>query len=296
MTYTANPYNLANDSDATDPRRIEPEDIRRADLPPSAPLHGAHGYPNVALPERIVSGLAGAALTTFAVTKRRDVSGAALALAGGYLMYRAASGHCPGYAALHTGTTHATTGSPTTDSPTAVIPHGQGIKVEKSFVIQRPASELFAYWRNFENLPRFMDHLESVTIQDDTHSHWVAKAPFGKTVAWDAEIINEIPDRLIAWRSTENADIPNTGSVSFKPATGGRGTVLKVNLEYLPPAGILGMAVAKLFGEEPNQQVSDDLRRFKSLMEAGEIPTVEGQPQGNKEGFTHRKPLLKTTM
>ena len=258
------------------------------------PLGGAHDQPNVAMPERLVTGIAGAALTTFAITSKRDLGGAALALAGGYLLYRAASGYCPGYAMLRTGAgTNSST--PNTDSPSAIIPHGQGIKVEKSFTIGKPASELFAFWRNFENLPRFMGHLESVTVQDNTHSHWVAKAPFGKTVEWDAEIINEIPDELIAWRSTDNADIPNTGSVSFKTAPAGRGTILKVNLEYNPPAGTLGAFVARLFGEEPAQQVADDLRRFKSLMEAGEIPTVEGQPQGNKEGYTHSKPLLKAT-
>lgn len=257
----------------------------------NTPPDGVPDTTNVSPTERVITGIAGAALTTLALAKKRDVGGATLALAGGYLLYRAASGYCPGYAALRTGTGAS---SHTPDNP--VIPHGQGIKVEKSFTIQKPASELFAYWRNFENLPRFMHHLESVTVQDSTHSHWVAKAPFGKTVAWDAEIINEVPDALIAWKSTENADVPNAGSVSFKAAPAGRGTILKVNLEYNPPAGLLGAAVAKLFGEEPHQQVADDLRRFKSLMEAGEIPTTEGQPQGNKEGFTHAKPLLKTTM
>jgi len=291
MTYTTDPNNITDASETTITRGIEPSDIRRADLSPSVPLHGASHYPNVTLPERVVTGIAGAALTTYAVTKKRDLGGAALALAGGYLLYRAASGHCPGYALLRTGAN-----TPAVDSPTTVIPHGQGIKVYKTLTIQKPASELFAFWRNFENLPRIMNHLESVTVQDTLRSHWVAKGPFGKNVEWDAEIINEVPDELIAWRSTENADVPNTGSVTFKEATGGRGTVVKVNLEYNPPAGVLGAAIAKLFGEEPNQQVAGDLHRFKSLMEAGEIPTIEGQPQGNKEGFSHSKPLLKATL
>ena len=269
----------------------DPNNIRSADLPPNAPLHGSHHYPNVALPERIVSGVAGAALTAYAATKKRDLGGAALALTGGYLLYRAASGHCPGYAMLRTGAD-----TSAVDSPTAVIPHGQGIKVFKTLTIQKPASELFAFWRNFENLPRIMNHLESVTVQDTLRSHWVAKGPLGKNVEWDAEIINEIADELIAWRSTENADVPNAGSVSFKAAPAGRGTVVKVNLEYNPPAGALGAAVARLLGEEPNLQVAEDLRRFKSLMETGEIPTIAGQPQGNKEGFSHSKPFLKATL
>jgi uncharacterized membrane protein len=293
MTYlnTLNDGNIADASETTITRSIGGDDGGTSSSSHNKPLHGAHHYPNVTMPERVISGVAGAALTTFAVTKKRDLGGAVLALAGGYMLYRAASGHCPGYAMLRTGAEPSDI-----DNPTAVIPHGQGIKVYKTVTIQKPASELFSFWRNFENLPRFMHHLESVTVQDSTRSHWVAKAPFGKTVEWDAEIINEVPDELIAWASTENADIPNAGSVSFKTAPGGRGTIVKVNLEYNPPAGALGAAVAKLFGEEPNQQVADDLRRFKSLMEAGEIPTVEGQPQGNKEGYTHAKPLLKTTM
>jgi uncharacterized membrane protein len=251
-------------------------------------ISGANGQPNVHMVERVASGLAGAALTAFAVAKKRDIGGAAIAAAGGYLLYRGISGHCPGYAALHTGTAH------NTDSPSAVIPHGQGIKVLKSVTIDKPASELFTFWRNFENLPRFMRHLELVTVQDEKRSHWVAKAPLGRTVEWDAEIINEVPDELIAWRSLEGSDIPNAGSVRFKTLPNGRGTEIEVNLEYSPPAGLLGAAVAKIWGEEPNQQVSDDLRRFKQLMETGEISTVEGQPQGNNEGHTHSKPLMQT--
>jgi len=240
--------------------------------------HG--GYANIHPAERIASGIAGAALTTFAVARKRDAGGAALALAGGYLLYRGLTGHCHGYSLLRTGT------SGTSDSEAAVIPHGQGIKVEKSVTINRPLDEMFAFWRNFENLPRFMKHLEGVTILDEKRSHWVAKAPLGKSVEWDAEIINEKPNEMIAWHSVEPADIPNAGTVWFKTAPAGRGTIVKVNLEYNPPAGLLGMAVARLWGEEPNQQVMDDLRRFKNLMEAGEIPTTQGQPQGNTKGFT----------
>jgi uncharacterized membrane protein len=294
MTYTDtyNSENITDASETTITRGVSPLDSGTKSDSGGTGVNSDHYYTNVPTTERVITGIAGAALTTFAITKKRDIGGAALALAGGYLLYRATSGHCPGYAALRTGSS-APAG---TDSQNTVIPHGQGIKVERSFTIQKPASELFAFWRNFENLPRIMQHLESVTVQDETRSHWVAKGPFGKSVEWDAEIINEIPDELIAWKSTENADVPNTGSVSFKTAPAGRGTIVKVNLEYNPPAGVIGMAVAKLFGEEPRQQVGDDLRRFKSLMEAGEIPTVEGQPQGNKEGRTQAKPLLKTTM
>jgi uncharacterized membrane protein len=231
---------------------------------------------NVSLPERIASAVGGGALALYGARgARNSPAGAAAALAaGGYLLYRGITGRCAGYAALRTGTGHHA------DSETAVIPHDQGIKIVKAVTIDRPAAELFRFWRDFENLPRFMDHLESVAVQDGNRSHWVAKGPMGKTVEWDAEVINEKPDQMIAWRSLEGADVPNSGSVWFKELPVGRGTEVKVTLEYNPPAGVLGAAIARFWGEEPYQQVSDDLRRFKSVMEAGEIPTTEGQSHG----------------
>jgi uncharacterized membrane protein len=282
MTTTLEPSQAAVPSDGTG------ETSHRSDNR-DGHSHDTHGYSNVHPIERIASSLAGAALTTFAVSKRRDATGAAIAVAGGYLLYRGISGHCPGYAALRTGTAH------DAHNENAVIPHGQGIKVLKTVTINRPASELYAFWRNFENLPKFMRHLESVTVLDDKRSHWVAKGPMGMHIAWDAEIINDEMDRLIAWKSVKNASVPNAGSVSFKPLPAGRGTEVQVNLEYNPPGGLLGAAVAKLWGEEPHQQVRDDLYRFKQLMETGVIATVEGQPQGNKERHTHEKPLMQTS-
>jgi uncharacterized membrane protein len=137
--------------------------------------------------------------------------------------------------------------------------------------VNRPADEVYAFWRDFENLPRFMEHLESVQVTDEKRSHWRAKAPAGMTVAWDAEIIDDTPGERISWRSLEGSTVPNAGSVRFKPATGGRGTVITVEIEYQPPGGAIGATIAKLFGEEPEQQVSDDLRRFKQVIETGEI-------------------------
>jgi uncharacterized membrane protein len=146
--------------------------------------------------------------------------------------------------------------------------------------VNRPAAELYRYWRNFENLPKFMDHLESVRTTGEKRSHWVAKAPAGTTVEWDAEIINEKENELIAWRSLENADVDNAGSVRFQEAPAGRGTEVRVSLEYDPPGGMVGAAIAKLFGEAPDQQIQEDLRRFKQVMEAGERATTEGQASG----------------
>jgi uncharacterized membrane protein len=149
------------------------------------------------------------------------------------------------------------------------------VHIERAVTIDREPSELFRYWRDFRNLPRIMNHLESVTIYDDRHSHWVAKAPLDQRVEWDAEIVRELPERLIAWRSTANAQVPNGGSVHFTPAPGGRGTELRVVLVYWPPAGKLGRVIAMMLGEEPTLQMEDDLRRFKMQMEAGEVATGE---------------------
>lgn len=159
-------------------------------------------------------------------------------------------------------------------SPAASVGHKEGVRVEKTLTINKTPEELYRFWRNFENLPRFMDHVESVQVKDDTHSHWKVKGPAGKSVEWDAAIINDITNELIAWKSTD-AEIANAGSVRFRHAPGGHGTEVTVNLEYDPPAGKAGMLVAKLFGQEPTQQVQDDLRRFKQVMEAGEVPTSD---------------------
>jgi uncharacterized membrane protein len=154
------------------------------------------------------------------------------------------------------------------------------IRVRKSVTINRPTEELYAFWHDFQNLARFTKHVESVQITDDNHSHWIAKGPAGKKVEWDAETIEDRPNELIAWRSVEGSTVENSGSVRFEPATGGRGTVVRVEVEYYPPAGLLGATVAKLLGEEPKGQLEEDLRRLKQIMEAGEIITTEGQPAG----------------
>jgi uncharacterized membrane protein len=165
-------------------------------------------------------------------------------------------------------------------SPVASVPRGEGIKVEKSVVVNRPVREVYRFWRNFENLPRFMDHLEGVTVIDETRSHWIAKAPAGAKVEWDAVIHNEIEDELIAWRSLPGSDVSNAGSVHFTPLGDGSQTEVRVVLSYDPPAGKVGAAVAKLLGEEPSKQVEDDLRRFKQVMEAAEAPGNSRHPAG----------------
>jgi len=143
--------------------------------------------------------------------------------------------------------------------------------VQKSLVINHSPEELYRFWHNFENLPRFMYHLESVQPTGDRRSHWVVKGPAGTMVEWDAEITEDRPNELIAWRSLEGSDVNNQGVVRFERAPGNRGTIVRVEIEYNPPGGIIGATIAKLFGKEPGQQVQDDLRRFKQLIETGEV-------------------------
>lgn len=145
------------------------------------------------------------------------------------------------------------------------------IRTRRSITINKSPEECYAFWHNFENLPQFMRHLESVTVTGERRSHWKAKAPAGATVEWDAETTDDRPNELIAWRSTDGADVYNAGTVRFERAPGGRGTEVRIELEYKPPLGKLGSKVAMLFREEPGQQVMDDLRHFKQVMETGEI-------------------------
>ena len=230
---------------------------------------------NVGQTERWASAIGGGALALYGLT-RGTKGGVALALIGGTLVYRGMSGHCSVYevAGLNTA------GTESERNPNVSVSSGRGVKVEKSVTINRSPEELYSFWRNFENLPRFMNHLESVKVEGANRSHWVAKGPAGTSVEWDAEVYNEKENEMIAWRSLEGSEVDNAGSVHFEPATGGRGTVVRVVLKYDPPAGKLGALVARLFGESPSQQIDEDLRRFKQLMEAGETATTKGQTSG----------------
>jgi uncharacterized membrane protein len=237
---------------------------------------------NVGEVERWASAIGGGALAVYGVTRLlsgASLGGAVLALVGGALVYRGTTGHCNIYEAAGINTA-----GTSTDNPVVSVAASRGIKVEKSVTINKSPEELYRFWRRFENLPRFMNHLESVTTTTESRSHWVARAPAGTTVEWDAEVYNEKENELIAWRSLDGADVDNAGSVRFEPATGGRGTTVRVTLRYDPPGGALGAMVAKLFGENPEQQIEEDLRRFKQVMETGEIPTTEGQPSGRSAG------------
>jgi uncharacterized membrane protein len=196
----------------------------------------------------------GGALAVYGAS-RRDMSGAGLAALGGLLVFHGIRSSRENIRPIH---------------------------VQQSSTIMRPVEEVYSFWRNFENFPRFMQHLRSVRNIDERHSHWEAYAPMGAALAWDAEITDERPNAYLVWRSLPDAALPNRGSVEFQTSHRGSGTVINVAIDYAAPAGKLGSVLAKLFGEEPEMQIREDLRRLKQLLEAGEIPTIQGQSSGRR--------------
>jgi uncharacterized membrane protein len=232
----------------------EPRNTR---LGPRRRAHGDRGGMNLSEIERWASIIAGAGLLLFAVRQRRGTGIAAGALGAG-LIARGSSGHCPVYAAAHVNTrqdTRDALGGP------------RGVLVHKTMTINRPVEDVYRFWRDLSNLPRCMQHLESVTPLGNGRSHWIAKGPAGMRVEWDAEIINEEENRVIGWRSLEHADVVSAGSVNFRECEGG--TEIVVRLQYSPPAGRMGALIARLFGEEPSQQIQEDLHRVKQCLETG---------------------------
>ena len=227
---------------------------------------------NVAQVERWFSVVAGSALAAYGL-KRRSGPGLLVSALGGVLVWRGATGHCPLFASLGISTAGE-------HERQVSVPYGRGTQVEKTVTINAPPDRLYSFWRNFENLPRFMENLESVEVIDDKRSRWVADGPAGLDAEWEAEIINEVPNELIGWRSVEGSRVDNAGSVHFTPAPGGRGTEVKVVLRYDPPGGKVGAAISRIFGEDPEWQVQEDLRRLKMIIETGELATIADQPSG----------------
>jgi uncharacterized membrane protein len=227
---------------------------------------------NVGDSERVISVAGGSILALFGLT-RGGLGGLLTAALGGGLIYRGATGYCPAYAAMEMDNAQ--------DSQLA-----RGVQLDQSLQINRSAEELYTFWRNFQNLPQIMTHLERVDVIDDRRSHWVAKVPAagGAPVEWDAEITRDEPNTAIAWRSLPDATITNAGEVRFEPGLGDRGTIVHVHIDYLPPAGRIGHWIASLLGENPSRVVREDVRRFKRLMETGEIPTTDGQTRGTCTG------------
>jgi len=203
--------------------------------------------------------LGGGALALFGLS-RRSKPGFALAAAGGLLAYRGAT----------------------------LEDADQEWYVETGFAINCSVEQAFRFWRNLENLPRFMRNLESVKVRDDRHSEWTAIGRMGQDIHWRAEIVEEKENEWIVWRSLEGSDIDCRGSVHFRPAVGDRGIIVTASMQCRPPAGAVGKAVALLLGKGPEFMIREELRRFKALMEAGEVPTIDGQTHGP------RSVLIKT--
>jgi uncharacterized membrane protein len=233
---------------------------------------------NVGSAERAASVAAGSILSLVGIS-RRSMTGLLAAGVGGAMIYRGASGHCHAYGAMGIDTAH----------PKDEIAQ-RGTHVEQAFLINRSAEDLYRYWRDFQNLPRIMTHLESVQVIDDRKSRWVARAPriAGGSISWEAEITRDEPNSAIAWRSLPGSRVETAGQVRFSKAMGDRGTEVHVFMDYIPPAGKLGHWIATLFGEAPRRQMRDDLRNFKRIMETGEILTINGQSHGTCTGVGKR--------
>lgn len=224
--------------------------------------------PNVHPLERWISIAGGGLLAVHGL--RRGRRGLVEAAAGVMMVRRGVTGKCEVYRAL---------GIRTSDS-TGALPYELGIHARAAVTIAQPRQAVFQFWRRLENLPRFMRHLISVQETDENRSEWVAEGPAGFHYRWTAEIVNEVLGEKIAWKSLPGSQIENAGSVTFRDAPGNRGTEIHVTLQYNPPAGSVGAYAARLLGREPEQEIARDLRRLKQYLEAGEIATTEGQPQG----------------
>lgn len=227
------------------------------------PMGGKGKEVNVGRNERNASLVGGAALALSGITsiaKRRILPGIAMMAAGGMLLYRGKTGHCDLYEAVGMDTAGA---------------EEHGLDVEKFLTINRTAQEVYDFWRNLENLPRFMRHLDSVRVTGDRSSHWKASGPGGTSVEWDADILEDYPGQLIRWHSVGDADIPNEGMVEFREAPGGRGTEIKVSIRYYPPAGTAGKIAAKVAHAISSQQIEEDLKRLKQILETGETATAQ---------------------
>lgn len=224
---------------------------------------------NIGQTERIISAAAGALLTTVGARRGSWL----LATLGGYLMFRGGSGFCPINQAIGRNTAEDSRVEP--------------LEISRSITVNKPRAEVYQYWRKLENLPKFMKHLQSVTQLDERRSHWVAPVPGTEKIEaignleWDAEIVDEVENERLLWRSVAEATVDNAGEVRFQDAPPGRGTEVHVTIRYTPPAGQLGTAVAKLFQPAFRQMIKEDIRRFKRIMETGLIPSNEG-PSGRE--------------
>ncbi|MBT1701773.1 DUF2892 domain-containing protein [Fulvivirgaceae bacterium PWU20] len=223
---------------------------------------------NVGSTERIASVLLGAAATVYGLRNLGSLSGIAMTIAGGMLVYRGASGYCMINNAIGRNTASRKT---------------PAMEVRGTFTVNKPRAEVYAYWRHLENLPQFMKHLENVTVKDQIHSTWVARIPGGVgSVTWESEITEDRPGELITWSSLPGSTVDNAGEVRFQDAPDNMGTEIRVKITYRLPAGDVGTIAAKLFSPVVENMIKEDLRGFKSILETGEVPTVVDQLLGSE--------------
>jgi uncharacterized membrane protein len=221
---------------------------------------------NIGDVQRLVSAIAGAGLLLEG-WRRWSLAGGALAVGGATLLYRAVSGYCPALGAMGIDMRDI---EDTNRLGRRKVHSDQATQIRRSIEINRPPNELYRFWRTLDNLPKIMSHLQSVEVINDRFSHWVVKTMPGlPTIEWDAEIINDVENERIGWRSLHDADVDHAGSVEFEPVGGGRASRLTVTMQYTPIVGRLGSAVAKFIGQDPEFKIADDLQRFKESMEAG---------------------------
>lgn len=234
-----------------------------------------HSETNVTDIERIASGIVGGVLAVSGlslVARGRVLSGSALGAAGAMLALRSVTGHCPVYERA---------GVRDADRDTASAPWTQTLALNRSIAIHRPAMDVYAYWRDLQNLPHIIPHLERVDVLDERRSRWFARGPANTPLTWDATIISDQAGESIAWTSPEDSELTMSGSVQFTAVPGvSADTLVRISMEYQPPAGALGGLVAKVFGRDPQRELEKGLRRFKAIMEAGEAIGTHGQPRG----------------
>jgi uncharacterized membrane protein len=238
---------------------------------------------NIGDVQRVLSAITGMIFLAAGLTRlfRRTLSGAALATVGGGLLYRATRGYCPVFEAMGidmSGDNHVGPRNDTSRLGRRKVHSAQAVKIQRAIEINRPSNEIYRFWRSLDNLPRFMNHLDSVQVINERLSHWKVKTmPGAPKVEWDAEIINEVENERIGWRSLQGADVANTGSVEFKPTGDGKRTWLTVTLQYEPPGGQIGATMAKWLGTDPDTKIGVNLQRFKEQMETDVLSETGGE-------------------
>lgn len=238
------------------------------------------GWPdevNVHRSERAASMAAGAGLCVAGLLRFSPL-GLGLVGVGALLIRRGMTGHSRLYRALRVSSAHGLRG------PSASVPHGQGVRLRRSITVRRPPAEVYAFWRRLETLPPLLSHVESIEVLSDRLSRWRARGPAEAALEWEAEIINDLPGELIAWRSVRESNLHHAGSVRFDRAAGGHGTRVTVTLEYQPPAGLVGALAARLLGADPEQQVDEALHRLKMALEDGIVPSAHADERGTLAG------------